>query len=98
MGISEVYPILFQHIKKWRFYRETDNVLGIIYTIQLSAVYHSRLIVVTFKDVSAVTYEKSKPYRIYQMDFSILKRSRKACTLWKNGKSKHSAFIAGNMR
>ncbi|MGG1419778.1 hypothetical protein ABE220_13145 [Bacillus subtilis] len=55
MGISEVYPILFQHIKKWRFYRETDHVLGAIYTIELAAVYHSRTIVVIFKDVSAVT-------------------------------------------
>ncbi|MCI4167356.1 hypothetical protein [Bacillus spizizenii] len=36
---------MFQHIKKWRFYRETDNVLGAIYTIELAAVYHSRTIV-----------------------------------------------------
>ncbi|ASB63515.1 hypothetical protein CDO84_19190 [Bacillus sp. MD-5] len=46
---------MFQHIKKWRFYRETDHVLGAIYTIELVAVYHSRTIVVIFKDVSAVT-------------------------------------------
>lgn len=45
---------MFQYIKKWRLYRERDNVLGTIYTIQLSAVYHSRSIVFTFKDVSAV--------------------------------------------
>ncbi|WP_258176058.1 hypothetical protein [Bacillus halotolerans] len=55
MSISGVSPIMFQHIKKWRLYQEADNVLGTIYTIQLSAVYHSRSIVVTFKDVSAVT-------------------------------------------
>ncbi|MCC2115783.1 hypothetical protein LJ568_08870 [Bacillus halotolerans] len=55
MSISGVSPIMFQHIKKWRLYQEADNVLGTIYTIQLSVVYHSRSIVVTFKDVSAVT-------------------------------------------
>lgn len=54
-SISGVSPIMFQHIKKWRLYQEADNVLGTIYTIQLSAVYHSRSIIVTFKDVSAVT-------------------------------------------
>lgn len=53
-SISGATPIL-QHIKKWRFYRETDNVLGAIYTIELAAVYHSRTIVVIFKDVSAIT-------------------------------------------
>lgn len=46
---------MFQHIKKWRLYQEANNVLGTVYTIQLSAVYHSRSIIVTFKDVSAVT-------------------------------------------
>lgn len=55
LSISGVSPIMFQHIKKWRLYQEADNVLGTIYTIQLSAVYHSRSIIVTFKDVSAVT-------------------------------------------
>ncbi|MED1017237.1 hypothetical protein [Bacillus atrophaeus] len=55
MSISGVSPIMFQHIKKWRLYQEADNVLGTVYTIQLSAVYHSRSIIVTFKDVSAVT-------------------------------------------
>ncbi|MDO8227298.1 hypothetical protein [Bacillus cabrialesii] len=55
MSISGATPILFQHIKKWRFYRETDHVLDAIYSIELAAVYHSRTIVVIFKDVSGVT-------------------------------------------
>ncbi|WEY93482.1 hypothetical protein P5624_06065 [Bacillus subtilis] len=55
LSISGASPILFQHIKKWRFYRETDQVLGAIYTIELAAVYRLRTIVVIFKDVSAVT-------------------------------------------
>lgn len=32
------------------------------------------------------------------MCFSVLNRRRKASTLWKNGRSRRSAFIAGNMR
>ncbi|MCY8308319.1 hypothetical protein [Bacillus vallismortis] len=53
LNISGVSPILLQHIKKWRLYRETDR--DAIYTIELAAVYHFRKIVVLFKDVSAVT-------------------------------------------
>ncbi|MCY8492266.1 hypothetical protein [Bacillus inaquosorum] len=53
LNISEVSPILLQHIKKWRLYRETDRDAN--YTIELAAVYHFRSIIFTFKDVSAVT-------------------------------------------
>ncbi|MDY7433287.1 hypothetical protein UJ203_16455 [Bacillus sp. V26] len=97
-SISGVSPFMFQHIKKWRLYQEADNVLGTIYTIQLSAVYHSRSIIVTFKDVSAVTIRDMETLRICLMGFLILERSRKVCTLWKNGKSRRSAFAVGNMR
>ncbi|MEC1751277.1 hypothetical protein [Bacillus mojavensis] len=53
LNISGVSPILLQHIKKWRLYRETDR--DAIYTIELAVVYHFRSIIFTFKDVSAVT-------------------------------------------
>ncbi|OIS62855.1 hypothetical protein A4A36_13860 [Bacillus subtilis] len=45
---------MFQHIKKWRFYRETDHVLDAIYTIELAAVYHSRTIVPYSKTFQAL--------------------------------------------
>ncbi|MCY7786935.1 hypothetical protein P8847_09425 [Bacillus inaquosorum] len=35
-------------------------MLGAIYTIELAAVYHSRTIVVIFKDVSAVTIRENE--------------------------------------
>ncbi|QYG90544.1 hypothetical protein [Bacillus atrophaeus] len=53
LNISGVSPILLQHIKKWRLYRETDR--DAIYTIGLAVIYHFRSIIFTFKDVSAVT-------------------------------------------
>ncbi|WP_339178938.1 hypothetical protein NST56_20945 [Bacillus sp. FSL R5-0560] len=53
LNISGVSPILLQHIKKWRLYRETDR--DAIYMIELAVIYHFRSIIFTFKDVSAVT-------------------------------------------
>jgi hypothetical protein len=96
LNISGVSPILLQHIKKWRLYRETDR--DAIYTIELAVVYHFRSIIFTFKDVSAVTIRDLETLKDCLMCFSVLNRRRKASTLWKNGRSRRSAFIAGNMR
>nr|WGD69772.1 hypothetical protein P5630_06550 [Bacillus subtilis]WGD87655.1 hypothetical protein P5656_16780 [Bacillus subtilis] len=98
LSISGASPILFQHIKKWRFYRETDQVLGAIYTIELATVYRLRTIVVIFKDVSAVTIREIETLSDLSDGILHIEGRHKARTLWKNGKSRHSAFIVGNMR
>lgn len=96
LNISGVSPILLQHIKKWRLYRETDR--DAIYTIELAAVYHFRPIIFTFKDVSAVTIRDLETLSDMSDCLLRIELQPQGGTLWKNGRRRRFAFIAGNMR
>lgn len=96
LNISGVSPILLQHIKKWRLYRETDR--DAIYTIELAAVYHFRPIIFTFKDVSAVTIRDLETLSDMSDCLLRIELQPQGRYLVEEWRRRRFAFIAGNMR